>query len=80
MEKAKYVNLNDLSLVATLRYFKINEENVDRSSDRVYFIFWATEDVNEIIKKYYAGELMVEPSAFSLHLKAVKGRIYSQGI
>jgi len=84
MEKEKlseYVNLNDLSLIATLRYFAITEESVDRSNlGRVVFVFCVIEEVNKIIKQYYAGELLVEPSAFSLHLKAVKGRIYSQGV
>lgn len=77
----KYLDLTDLALIATLRYFGITEENIDRSNpSKIRFVFWVTEGVNKIIKDYYAGKLAVEPQAFFLHLKAVKGRIYSQEI
>lgn len=77
----EYKNFSDLSLITTLRYFGIREESIGRDEQgKTYFNFFINKETEETIKKYYSGKLVVEPQAFFLHLKAVKGRIYSQEI
>ena len=83
MEKGnlpEYKNINDLPLIAALHYFGSREESIKRDdTGKSYFVFWVTKEVDEMRKKFYAGQLVVDPAAFALHLKAVKNQIYGQG-
>lgn len=79
LPEEKYINLSDLSLIAALRYFGVRENAVDRNNpSKICFVFEKTGSVNELIRKFYAQELAVEPQVYFLHLKSVKNRIYSQ--
>jgi len=75
----EYKNFSDLPLIAVLHYFGIREESIGRDEQgKTHFNFWVTKEVDELIKKFYAGQLVVDPAAFSLHLKATKNQIYGQ--
>ena len=75
----EYKNFSDLPLIAALHYFGIREESIERDEQgKTYFNFFVTKETNELTTKFYAGQLVVDPAAFSLHLKAVKNQIYGQ--
>lgn len=75
----EYKNFSDLPLIATLHYFGIREESVVQGEHgKSHFNFWITKEIDALIKKFYAGQLVVDPAAFALHLKAVKNQIYGQ--
>ena len=77
----EYRNLSDLPLITTLHYFGIREEAIEKDNHgKSYFNFWITKEVDELTRKFYAGQLLVDPAAFALHLRATKNQIYRQGL
>lgn len=69
---------NDLPLCATLRYFGYQIEKIDRSNPaKAIFLFKRDEQLDNLIRQYWAHQLLVEPVGFFNCLKECKARIYS---
>ena len=69
---------SDLALITTLSlYFPI--ESVARdNTKKVLFVFSRTQELDDLMGKYWAGKLRVEPQAFFNQIKIIKTRIYGQ--
>jgi len=69
----------DLALVAVLLLFIPDSlEACDRSNPhKVLFAFRKSNQLDELVDKYWKRELMVEPQAFFNQLKLAKVRIYA---
>jgi hypothetical protein len=45
-------------------------------SERMFFIFTKSAKLEDLVNRYWRGELLVEPQAYFNQLKALKTRIY----
>ncbi|MDD2646473.1 MAG: DUF5659 domain-containing protein [Patescibacteria group bacterium] len=69
---------SDLTICTTLCYFGYQIETISRQiSSKVIFSIKKDEKLDELIQKYWAHQLLVEPMAFFNCLKEIKSRIYS---
>ncbi|EKD63734.1 MAG: hypothetical protein ACD_51C00219G0001, partial [uncultured bacterium] len=66
-----------LPLIATLQYHDFPILSIHRKSPQhAYFEYEDTTELREISKRYWNGELLVEPKMFFAVIKEVKSRIY----
>ena len=69
----------DLSLVAALCVSGFVVEEMERvSPTRSVFIFQSSAELHETEKRYWRGDLRIEPQAFFNQLKILKARIYER--
>lgn len=69
---------SDLAL-ATVISFYYPIESVDRANPRkAQFLFYRDEKLDELVDKYWRGELQVEPQQFFNQLRIVKARLYGE--
>ena len=69
----------DLSLVAALCVSSFVVEELERvSPTRSVFIFTDSTELQELVNRYWRGDLQVEPQAFFNQLKVLKARIYER--
>ena len=67
----------DLALATTLSLFH-PLSNIDKTNPhKAQFLFKRGENLDELIKKYWRGELRVDPQAYFNQLKVIKARLYS---
>jgi len=76
LTESGYYQTADLSCAAALALsFPI--ESVDRTNTRrSYFIFARTEALDETVRQYQRGELLVEPRSYFNAIKDLKVRLY----
>ncbi|MFC1615780.1 DUF5659 domain-containing protein [Patescibacteria group bacterium] len=68
---------NDIFLSTALMSLGYPISSLAKASDRkVKFYFQGDQRMDEIIQKYWAQKLSIEPQAFSANLKILKSRIY----
>ena len=74
----KLNKVSDLALATTISlYFPI--QSIEPIDDRkVVFVFDKTLEIDDLISKFWSGELMVEPQQYFNQLKIIKTRIYSR--
>jgi len=69
---------SDLALVACLA-ISVPIEEIDRTDPkRAVFVFQDTDGVTELVGRYWAGKVRVEPRAYFEKLREIKSRIYSE--
>ncbi len=69
----------DLALTAALCVSGFTIEDIERvSAQRSVFIFEKTDKLLEVEKRYWNGELHIEPQAYFNQLKTLKARIYAR--
>ena len=72
--------LSDLGLVTSASLF-LPIEAVDRDpkhSPRVFFLFRKTAELEQLISRYWSGQLQVTAQDFFNQLKKIKARIYGE--
>jgi len=70
--------ISDLKLAATLRYCGYKVDHLDRNNrKRVNFMFKNSKEIENDIKAYHEGELLVDPLLCSIYEKELKNRLYS---
>ncbi len=79
-EQTEFYKTADLALVAVLLLFIPDSLEVcDRTNPhKVLFAFKRSDELDELIAKYWKRELQVEPQAFFNEVKQVKVRIYAE--
>lgn len=69
---------SDLPLATVISLF-YPLEAIDRQNPRkAQFIFKRNAKLDELIEKYWKGELKVEPQAYFNALRIIKARLYSE--
>lgn len=69
----------DLALTTALCVSGFTIEDIERASaHRSVFIFEKTIKLLEVEKRYWNGELRIEPQAYFNQLKIIKTRIYDR--
>ena len=77
MKNKKYYETSDLALTTTISLF-FPIKSIDSSNKtRVIFVFDRSQKIDELVKKYWDGNLKVEPQKFFNQLKIIKTRLYS---
>jgi hypothetical protein len=67
---------SDLALATTISLFYPIEAIDKQNPHKAYFIFKREEGLDELIEKYWRGELRVEPKTFFNQLRVIKARLY----
>lgn len=76
-EKGLY-STGDYLIASCLCYFDHILETLDKGNpSRCIFSFRRNSFTDEIIERFYRGELLVEPKRFQAIQKELKGRIYN---
>lgn len=66
----------DLALATAISLF-YPIEAIDRQNPRkAYFVFKRERGLNELIEKYWRGELRVDPKTYFYALREIKARLY----
>ena len=69
---------SDLTLASTLSYYGYVVQRLDEVGPRKYeFVFRYNEDLQDLIRKFYAEEARVEPNKFCAKQRKIKNQIYS---
>lgn len=74
----KHIEVSDLALASTIQYlgFPVIVLNRDpRESPKVSFIFEKSDELNNVIYRYWEGLLLVEPKNFWHIARELKSRI-----
>ena len=67
----------DLPQVAALSVHGFAVKDVERSNtQRVFFLFNNSKQLEEFVAEYWKGRIKVEPQNYFNQLKLLKGRIY----
>lgn len=74
-----YFRSSDLCLVTALSLF-FPVEAIDRQPSGKAFLLFRKNNkgFDEVVKKYWARQLTIEPQSFFSQLKNIKARIYSE--
>ena len=82
MNEEKQINLafrsSDLALVAFL-VLRFAVVEIDRSTPkRAVFVFQKSEELEQQVNLFWAGQIKIEPRAYFESIKGIKTRIYSE--
>lgn len=79
LEEKDYFRTPDLALATTLSLF-YKLETIDRppDSNRGFFLFKKSEQLDALIESYWRGEMRVEPSSYFQQLRQIKSRLYGE--
>jgi len=74
-----FYRTTDLALCTALVCFGYSIDAIERNknSGRVTFLIKRDPNIDEVVSKIFAGELLVHPFIFFNNLKTVKTRIYN---
>jgi len=70
------IELQTLALATTLSLFYPIEAIDKQNPRKAYFVFKREEGLDELIEKYWKGELRIEPKTFFNQLRVIKARLY----
>lgn len=69
---------SDLTLAATLSLMSIKVYKLlETKPNQFVFLFKKSDELNELVEKFWSSEIQVEPKVFATELKAIKARIFS---
>jgi hypothetical protein len=76
LKERDFYSTSDLALATTISLF-YPIEAIDKENPRkAYFVFKREEGLDELIEKYWKGELRIEPKTFFNQLRVIKARLY----
>jgi hypothetical protein len=76
LKENDFYRTSDLALATTISLFYPIEAIDKQNPHKAYFIFKREEGLDELIEKYWRGELRVEPKTFFNQLRVIKARLY----
>lgn len=78
LEEKDFYRTADLSLAVSLSLF-CPIEAIDRPphSNRSFFLFKRSEQLDALIESYHKGEMRVDPAIYFNQLKIIKTRLYA---
>ena len=72
-----FFKTSDLALATAISVLGVAIEAMQQTdSERMNFIFAKSEKVQDIVNRFWRGELLVEPQSYFNQLKVLKTRIY----
>ena len=72
-----FFRTSDLALATAISVLGIAIEAMQQSDDkRMNFIFTKSDRVQDLVNRFWRGELLVEPQSYFNQLKVLKTRIY----
>jgi len=72
-----FFKTSDLALATAISVLGVAIEAMQQTdSERMNFIFAKSEKLQDIVNKFWRGELLVEPQSYFNQLKVLKTRIY----
>lgn len=71
---------SDLSLAVTLSLFFPILGIEKMNPNRAYFLFEHTDELQNTTKKYWNGELKIEPKSYSIQLRQLRTRVYEESL
>ena len=72
-----FFKTSDLALATAISVLGIAIEAMQQSDgERMNFIFTKSEKLQDIVNRFWRGELLVEPQSYFNQLKVLKTRIY----
>jgi hypothetical protein len=72
-----FFKTSDLALATAISVLGIAIEAMQQTDgERMNFIFTKSEKVQDIVNRFWRGELLVEPQSYFNQLKVLKTRIY----
>jgi hypothetical protein len=72
-----FFKTSDLALATAISVLGIAIEAMQQSDgERMNFIFTKSEKLQDIVNRFWRGELLVEPQGYFNQLKVLKTRIY----
>ena len=78
LKEGNFYQTSDLALATMISLF-YPIEAVDRTNPRkAQFLFCRDENLDDLIEKYWRGDLNVEPQQFFNQLRIVKARLYGE--
>lgn len=79
MKKYEYYSTSDLSLATTISlWFPL--DLVDKSNpSKALFLFVRDNELDQLIERYWRGDVLVEPKTYFSQLKNLKSRLYGEG-
>lgn len=73
-----YKEVGDFALATVISLF-YPIEAIDRKNPRkAQFLFKQTDALDQLIERYWRGELRVEPQAYFNAMRIIKSRLYSE--
>jgi len=76
LKEGGFYRTSDLALATVISLFYPIEAIDKQDTRRAYFIFKREEGLDELIEKYWRGELRVEPKMFFNQIRVLKVRLY----
>jgi hypothetical protein len=76
LKEKKLFRTSDLALATTISLFYPIEAIDKHNPRKAYFVFKREEGLDELIEKYWKGELRIEPKTFFNQLRIIKARLY----
>ena len=77
-ENANVYEHSDLVLETTIRIENVPgmRSTAERRGDKVVWTYERTPELDKFLSEFYAGEMFVEPLAFSKMLRSVRNSVY----
>jgi hypothetical protein len=76
LKENDFYRTSDLALATTISLFYPIEAIDKQNPQKAYFVFKREEGLDELIEKYWKGELRIEPKTFFSQLRVIKARLY----
>jgi hypothetical protein len=76
LKENDFYRTSDLALATTISLFYPIEAIDKQNPRKAYFVFKREEGFDELIEKYWKGELRIEPKTFFNQLRVIKARLY----
>ena len=79
LEEKDYYRTPDLSLATSISlYYPLEAIDKPPDSNRGFFLFKRSEQLDVLIESYHKGEMRVNPSVYFQQLRQVKARLYGE--
>jgi hypothetical protein len=77
-KQENFYQTSDLALATVISLF-YPIKSVDRTNPRkAQFLFCRDKNLDEVIEKYWCGDLKVEPQQYFNQLRIIKARLYGE--
>jgi hypothetical protein len=76
LKEKDFYRTSDLALATTISLFYPIEAIDKQNPRKAYFVFKREEGLDELIEKYWKGELRIDPKMFFNQLRVIKARLY----
>ena len=78
LREEDFFSTADLSLASAIFLFHPLEAVDSQNPRRAEFLFKRSQELDELIEKYWRGELRIDPRAYFDALRSIKARLYDR--